>query len=124
VIADTTTKLVTIFLGIVLITFFLSIFELVSSWRNYKAISSLDNQALHVISAASVVKSLGFITVQICFIALALTVIDAESRDLHWHQVLFVTAFMIAEVVMCFLVLNELISRKKLEKIVEGTLRS
>jgi general stress protein CsbA len=123
VIADMTTKLVIVFLGIVLVTFFLSIFELISSWKNYKAVLSLNNQALHVISAASIIKSFGFITVQLCFVALALTVVNAESRDLHWHHILFVISFMVAEIVICFLVLNELISRRKLEKIVESTLR-
>lgn len=117
-VADSLTNLVIIFLVVVIATFIMSVVEFASSWRHYKAIKDLENDALRVIAISALFKSLGSIVVQFCFVVLAVAVIDPETRHLDRNEVIFIVAFLAAECLLCVITLNDLVSRKKLEEIV------
>lgn len=113
-----------IFTAVVILSIIFVTFELWDSFKTYKAVKhGGKNGGLLLLAESSVRRSLGRLTIQLSFLTLALVAIAVSvSNDVshfYFYRVTFVGTFLLSEFTLCLLIINDTVTRHRLEILIE-----
>jgi hypothetical protein len=108
------------FTAVVILSIIFVIFELWDSFKTFNAVrQAKKNGGLLLLAESSLRRSTGRLIIQLSFLILAAVAIyvsiDLEIRHLYWYRVTFVATFLLSELVLCLLIINDIITRHRLE---------
>lgn len=106
----------------VVATLILALFGARDAWKTYRAVRIVgeDNPGMEVLIVSTLLRSLARVAIQVAFLILACTAIyiavSENTEHLHWYRVTFILSFLIAEALLCFSAINDLVAKHKLEE--------
>ena len=114
------------FTAVVIVALIFVTFEFWDSWKTYRAVrKGGQNGRFLLLAESSVRRSVGRFVIQLVFLMLASVAISisvTEDRShLYWYRVAFVSTFLVAEVVSCLLIVNDVVTRHRLEKMIHDS---
>lgn len=115
-----------VFTAVVIFSLIFVTLEFLDSYKTLKAIKEGGKNGRYLlISESSLRRSLGRIGIQLSFLGLAFVAIIASvSRSLnhlYLYRVAFVVTFLLAEGLACLLIVNDVITRHRLENKIEDS---
>ena len=115
-----------LFTAVVIVALIFVTFEFWDSWKTYRAVTKGGkNGRFLLLAESSVRRSVGRIVIQLVFLTLASVAISIsvtqDRSHLYWYRVAFVSTFLVAEVVSCLLIVNDVVTRHRLEKMIQDS---
>lgn len=112
------------FTAIVVLSLIFVTFELWDSWKTLRAVKAGNkNGGLLLLAESSLRRSSGRLVIQLAFLILAtsaiLVSISINIDHLYWYRVAFISTFLVSEMVLCLLIVNDIITRHRLEILIE-----
>lgn len=107
--------------ALAIVALILLILETIDAVQTRRAVSrAQQNGALEIVTTSSFLRSMGRLGMVICFCVIAFGAVYVNIqetptvREMYWYRNLFIGSFMLSEILIILIAINDLVARRKL----------